>query len=340
MTRTTCASCSTELGGRLDREARFVCCLCLILPGAARSRWCGRQRQRRLPAGRGGRLHARDGHRCAARSSDGFGYDPVFQPDGWESTLAEASPEARTGYRTGGLRPAPFSHVLLRGHNTMDLEAFADSGVGSHRLTARGVPGTPRERAGGHRGVAFSPDDLATVGLSPGDRRTLLGLYHGVPLTERGAYYMAFPDRITIYQKPIEAMAGPDEENIREHVRHTVIHEIAHYYGIDDDRLEELGGVLDRSSGLRARRAGHLQQQTAVGRSHAPGEVGKLPGLGVLFGHIFETELLRLEKGILLVERSVVEQFAGGHSQGVGNGLDDVGGGVLAALLNVAQVAL
>ena len=48
-------------------------------------------------------------------------------------------------------------------------------------------------------------------------------------------------DRITIYQKPIEALMGPDEERIKEQVRQTVIHEIAHYYGISDERLDELG---------------------------------------------------------------------------------------------------
>jgi predicted Zn-dependent protease with MMP-like domain len=84
-------------------------------------------------------------------------------------------------------------------------------------------------------------DDLVEAGLRPGDRWSLLGLYHGVPLTNRGAYYMALPDRITIYQKPIEALVGDDEEAIREQVRKTVVHEIAHYYGIDDDRLDELG---------------------------------------------------------------------------------------------------
>lgn len=84
-------------------------------------------------------------------------------------------------------------------------------------------------------------EDLEAAGLSGRDRWALLGLYHGVPLTDRTSHYVAFPDRITIYQKPIEALAGPDEEQIKEQVRQTVIHEIAHYYGIDDDRLDELG---------------------------------------------------------------------------------------------------
>lgn len=122
----------------------------------------------------------------------------------------------------------------------MDLEAFAD-------LVAEAIDSLPEEFLERLENVQVdieewpSPEDLETVGLSYGDKRSLLGLYHGVPLTERGAYYMAFPDRITIYQKPIEGVTGQDEERIREQVRHTVIHEIAHYYGIDDERLEELG---------------------------------------------------------------------------------------------------
>jgi predicted Zn-dependent protease with MMP-like domain len=84
-------------------------------------------------------------------------------------------------------------------------------------------------------------EDLEQAGLSSRDRSSLLGLYHGVPLTHRGAFYSSLPDRITIFQKPIERLAGEDGDDVREQVRHTVIHEIAHYYGISDDRLDELG---------------------------------------------------------------------------------------------------
>jgi len=83
-------------------------------------------------------------------------------------------------------------------------------------------------------------EELEEAGLSPRDKGSLLGLYHGVPLTRRGAFYSALPDTITIFQKPIERLFGDDEE-IRGQVRHTVIHEIAHYYGISDERLDELG---------------------------------------------------------------------------------------------------
>ena len=83
-------------------------------------------------------------------------------------------------------------------------------------------------------------EDLEAAGLSRRDKYALLGLYHGVPLTDRGAYYMAFPDRITIYQKPIEAQCSTPQE-VRALVRRVVLHELAHHFGIDDDRLHEIG---------------------------------------------------------------------------------------------------
>jgi predicted Zn-dependent protease with MMP-like domain len=69
---------------------------------------------------------------------------------------------------------------------------------------------------------------------------TLLGLYHGIPLTQRGVYSNALPDKISIYRGPIVRMARTPDE-IRRQVRKTVIHEIGHYFGISDERLHELG---------------------------------------------------------------------------------------------------
>jgi predicted Zn-dependent protease with MMP-like domain len=69
----------------------------------------------------------------------------------------------------------------------------------------------------------------------------LLGFYHGVPLTERTTSYgLISPDKISIYQKPIEAQCQTDDE-VRALTRTVVLHEIAHYFGISDDRLHELG---------------------------------------------------------------------------------------------------
>lgn len=83
-------------------------------------------------------------------------------------------------------------------------------------------------------------EDLRVAGVARG--HTLLGLYHGIPLPDRGHYYnLVLPDKISIYQGPIESLCGDDDDEIREQVRVTVLHEIAHYFGIDDDRLHELG---------------------------------------------------------------------------------------------------
>jgi predicted Zn-dependent protease with MMP-like domain len=69
----------------------------------------------------------------------------------------------------------------------------------------------------------------------------LLGLYEGVPLTERGDHYgFVMPDKITIFQRNIEAVCRSDREIVAE-VRKVVIHEIAHHFGISDARLDELG---------------------------------------------------------------------------------------------------
>ena len=69
----------------------------------------------------------------------------------------------------------------------------------------------------------------------------LLGLYHGVALTERDSFYAGnLPDTITIYRDALLTMCSSEEEVVHE-VAVTVIHEIAHHFGIDDDRLHELG---------------------------------------------------------------------------------------------------
>lgn len=72
----------------------------------------------------------------------------------------------------------------------------------------------------------------------------LLGHYSGVPLTRRdagyGAYGLTMPDRVTIYRRAICALCD-DEDEVIEQVRITVVHEIAHHFGIDDARLEQLG---------------------------------------------------------------------------------------------------
>ena len=77
--------------------------------------------------------------------------------------------------------------------------------------------------------------------LSHHDHEMLLGLYEGVPQTSRGpGYSWVMPDKITIFREPIMRMCR-SEAAVAQQVRHTVIHEIAHHFGISDDRLRELG---------------------------------------------------------------------------------------------------
>ena len=75
----------------------------------------------------------------------------------------------------------------------------------------------------------------------PSDEPHLLGRYHGIPLAERGADYgFVLPDTITLYRRAIERVAGRDPSALRREVAHTVAHEIAHHFGITDERLLEL----------------------------------------------------------------------------------------------------
>jgi len=72
------------------------------------------------------------------------------------------------------------------------------------------------------------------------DDPDLLGLYHGVPLIERGDVAGLPPDTISIYRLPLED-SFPDPDELQEEIRITVLHELAHYFGLDEDRLTELG---------------------------------------------------------------------------------------------------
>jgi predicted Zn-dependent protease with MMP-like domain len=83
-----------------------------------------------------------------------------------------------------------------------------------------------------------SHEQRQAVGLEPW--QTLYGLYRGVPLTQRTSSMLVLPDTITLFQGPLER-DFPQPDALRAQVRRTVLHEIAHFFGISDDRLRELG---------------------------------------------------------------------------------------------------
>src|SRR5919199_2213836 len=112
-----------------------------------------------------------------------------------------------------------------------------------YELVERSLDGLPQELAALLDNVAIVVEDspeYSTPLVSEDLDDTLYGLYEGVPLTQRGAgYYGTLPDKITIFRGPLERDFPPEE--LGEQIRVTVVHEIAHHFGFDEDRLEELG---------------------------------------------------------------------------------------------------
>ena len=113
------------------------------------------------------------------------------------------------------------------------------------RLVARALSELPPEIQEMMENVAVvvqrSPtaEQLSEVGIGPGS--SLLGLYEGVPLTDRtSSYGMILPDVISIFQEPIERICANDVGIVRQ-VRRIVLHEVAHHFGISDERLREIG---------------------------------------------------------------------------------------------------
>jgi predicted Zn-dependent protease with MMP-like domain len=87
----------------------------------------------------------------------------------------------------------------------------------------------------------FMSNVAIVVEQRPPEGMPLLGLYQGLPLTERGATYAGVPpDKITIYREPLERLYGFDPNRLRVEIRRVVLHEVAHHFGISDDRLVEI----------------------------------------------------------------------------------------------------
>jgi predicted Zn-dependent protease with MMP-like domain len=87
---------------------------------------------------------------------------------------------------------------------------------------------------------AMSNVEIVVEDENPDDP-DLFGLYLGIPLTERGDYVGVLPDKIAIYRLPLEDEFGDDPAVLEKEIRITVLHEVAHHFGIDEDRLDELG---------------------------------------------------------------------------------------------------
>jgi predicted Zn-dependent protease with MMP-like domain len=108
---------------------------------------------------------------------------------------------------------------------TDDFESWAEEAVES----------LPPDLRGYISNVAIVIED------EPPPGQPLLGLYQGLPLTRRSSSYGAVPpDKITIFRGPLERLYGADPDQLRRQVHRVVLHEVAHHFGISDDRLREL----------------------------------------------------------------------------------------------------
>jgi predicted Zn-dependent protease with MMP-like domain len=144
-------------------------------------------------------------------------------------------PKRRRGFQPPRRPPRAVRRPgLQRGSRGSDFESLVERAL-------RGIP-PPFDQALEEVAIVIadepSRDELADSGLDPDE--VLYGLYEGTPRTEWGADSAPFPNKITLFRLPLEE-DFPDPAELAEEVRETVIHELAHHLGIDDDRLHELG---------------------------------------------------------------------------------------------------
>jgi predicted Zn-dependent protease with MMP-like domain len=130
------------------------------------------------------------------------------------------------------------SSLIDRAYRIVDRKAFEN-------LLSAAIEELPEEFRTRLQNVAIIVEDYPSeelkkhMGLSEDD--TLFGLYEGVPLTQRGYFNEPlYPDRILIFQRALEDECDSPEE-LKQELKTTLVHEVAHFFGIDDDYLEELG---------------------------------------------------------------------------------------------------
>ncbi len=105
------------------------------------------------------------------------------------------------------------------------------------RLVEQAVAQLPRVFREKLQNVAIMVEDLPPGRSDQQD--LLLGIFHGIPLTEKSTFQMALPDRIVIYQENVEAVCH-NEGEIRREIRLTLLHELGHYFGLSEDELRDI----------------------------------------------------------------------------------------------------
>jgi predicted Zn-dependent protease with MMP-like domain len=110
-----------------------------------------------------------------------------------------------------------------------------DAAPDFERVVQAALDSLPPDLSGQLSNVEIVVEDEPPAG------QPLLGLYQGIPLTRRGSNYSgALPDKITIYRRPLERLYGHDPELLNRQIKRVVLHEVAHHFGISDERLVEI----------------------------------------------------------------------------------------------------
>jgi predicted Zn-dependent protease with MMP-like domain len=154
------------------------------------------------------------------------GSSPVTHPN--ERLVVVQYPQRGRGFKP---RYSPQSLLQARSELVVQFDAEAFEAIVVDELDL-----LPDDMVDGLENVVFVVEDRPEDGSLD-----LLGLYDGYALTERDRYGLGeMPDRIILYREPLLAICD-DERQLRDEIHVTLVHEIAHFYGIDDDRLHELG---------------------------------------------------------------------------------------------------
>jgi len=140
----------------------------------------------------------------------------------------------------GATPPAPRLRQHSRNNRPVTRDGAWLSRAAFERLVGEALDGLPPQFAELLENVAVvveeEPDPALLDEMGMEDDEELMGLYLGVPLPERGSQYQALPDRIAIYRGPVLRLCGSRREVVRE-VRDTVIHELGHYFGLEDEEM-------------------------------------------------------------------------------------------------------
>ena len=134
----------------------------------------------------------------------------------------------------------PFARFFFPGRTTGPFEVTIRSEMEREKfeaLVAQALDGLPEPFRQRLTNVAIIVEDLPPAGIK--NQGLLLGLFHGIPRTEKSVFYSSPPDHIFLYQRNIEAISR-GEADVRRQIRATLLHEVGHYFGLSE---EELRGI-------------------------------------------------------------------------------------------------